>query len=143
MATHDGFIAVERAAMKERADELKAQGKKGHKKADDEQAVLNKIAEMPDDDRAIAERIHVLVTTTAPDLAPRTWYGFPAYANADGKIVCFFQPSAKFGTRYSTLGFNDVAQLDDGTFWPTAFAITQLSAAIEKQITALVKKAAG
>jgi uncharacterized protein YdhG (YjbR/CyaY superfamily) len=131
-----GFTKAERAAMRERARELKAQGSK----ADDEQAVLEKIAEMPAPDRAIAERIHALVKATAPDLAPRTWYGMPAYAK-EGKVLCFLRPAGKFKDRYSTFGFNDVANLDEGSMWPTAFALTKLTAADEARIAALVKKA--
>jgi uncharacterized protein YdhG (YjbR/CyaY superfamily) len=134
--SYDGFTAEERDAMKERAKELKA----ARSKADDEAAVLEKIAEMSDADRAIAERIHTIVKANAPELSPKLWYGQPAYANA-GKVVCFFQPADKFNTRYSTLGFNDSAHLDDGTMWPTAFALTKLTAAIEKQLTTLIKKA--
>ena len=135
-STYDGFTAEERAAMKERAKELKAaQGK-----ADDETAVLEKIAELDDDDRAIVERIHAIVKSNAPELAAKLWYGQPAYAKA-GKIVCFFQPAAKFNTRYATLGFTDSANLDDGPMWPTAFAITNLTPTTEKQLTTLIKKA--
>lgn len=134
-----GFTADERAAMKERARELKA----STKKADLEKALLEKIAEMPPADRDIAERLHAIVTEAAPSLTPKTWYGMPAYADADGKVVCFFQGAAKFDARYATFGFNDPAQLDDGAMWPTSFAITSLTAAEEKKIVALVKKAVG
>jgi uncharacterized protein YdhG (YjbR/CyaY superfamily) len=134
-----GFTADERAAMKERARELKA----STKKADLEKALLEKIAEMPPADRDIAERLHAIVTDAAPSLTPKTWYGMPAYADADGKVVCFFQGAAKFDARYATFGFNDPAQLDDGAMWPTSFAITSLTAAEEKKIVALVKKAVG
>ncbi|WP_328522403.1 iron chaperone [Kribbella sp. NBC_00359] len=134
--SYDGFTADERDAMKERAKELKA----ARSKADDETAVLEKIAEMSDADRAIAERIHAIVKANAPELSPKLWYGQPAYAKA-GKVVCFFQPADKFGTRYATLGFNDSAHLDDGTMWPTAYALTKLTPATEKQLTTLVKKA--
>jgi len=137
----DGFTADERAAMKERAAELRAEGKKGAKKADGLQAVLDAIAKMAPEDRALAERVHVTVTATAPELAPKTWYGMPAYANADGKIVVFFQDSGKFNYRYSTLGFQDVANLDDGDLWPVAYAIAKWSPAVKKQIVALVKSA--
>jgi uncharacterized protein YdhG (YjbR/CyaY superfamily) len=131
-----GFTAEERAAMKERAKELKA-----HKsKADGEADVLAKIAEMPKADRVLAERVHAIVKATAPDLQPRTWYGMPAYAR-DGKVVCFFQSAEKFKSRYATLGFSDRANLDDGAMWPTVFALKTLSAAEEKRIVALVKKA--
>jgi uncharacterized protein YdhG (YjbR/CyaY superfamily) len=131
-----GFTAEERAAMKERARELKAaQGK-----ADGERDVLAKIEEMPDSDRAMAERIHFLVKSSAPDLTPRTWYGMPAYANDDG-VVCFFQSADKFKARYATLGFSDNARLDQGAMWPTSFALTEMSAAEEKKIVQLIKKA--
>ena len=133
---YEGFSAEERAAMKEGAKELKSTAKA----ADEKAALLAKIAEMGDADRALAERIHDIVTTTAPALAPKLYYGMPAYAK-DGKILCFFQPAEKFGARYATFGFNDVANLDDGTMWPTGFALTTLTAADEKKIAALVKKA--
>lgn len=137
----DGFSAAERAAMKERAAELRAEGKKGAKKADGLQAILDSIASMAPDDRALAERVHVTVTNTAPDLTPKTWYGMPAYANADGKVVVFFQDSGKFKYRYSTLGFQDAANLDDGDLWPTSFALQKWSPAVEKKVVALVKAA--
>jgi uncharacterized protein YdhG (YjbR/CyaY superfamily) len=140
-ATVDGFSAEERAAMKERAAELRAEGKKGAKKADGLQAVLARIAEMAPDDRALAERVHMAVTSTAPDLAPKTWYGMPAYADADGKVVVFFQDSGKFNYRYSTLGFQDAANLDDGDMWPVSFALQKWSPAVEKKVVALVKAA--
>ena len=140
-ATSDGFSAEERAAMKERAAELRAEGKKGAKKADGLQAVLDAIAKMAPEDRAIAERVHVAVTTTAPDLSPKTWYGMPAYANADGKVVVFFQDAGKFSYRYSTLGFQDAANLDDGDMWPASFALKGWSPAVEKKVVALVKAA--
>ncbi|MEX2459136.1 MAG: DUF1801 domain-containing protein [Actinomycetota bacterium] len=124
--------------MKERAAELKAEAKR----ADGESALLAKIAEMPPEDRALAEGVHAIVTSTAPDLAPKTWYGMPAYANAAGKVVCFFQSGAKYESRYCTLGFQDAATLDDGSMWPTTFALTKLTAANEKTIRELVKKAA-
>ncbi|MEV5967339.1 DUF1801 domain-containing protein [Kribbella sp. NPDC051952] len=136
--SYDGFTSEERDAMKERAKELKAA--KG--KADGEAEVLAKIAEMSDVDRVIAERIHAIVKENAPELAPRTWYGQPAYAK-DGKVLCFFQSADKFNTRYATLGFNDVAVLDDGPMWPTSYAITELTPAGEKQIAALIQKAVG
>ncbi|MCV0403873.1 MAG: DUF1801 domain-containing protein [Chloroflexi bacterium] len=133
----EGWTDEERAAMKEHAKELKkAAGKKGDGEAD----VLEKIAEMPDSDRAMAERIHAIVKESAPELTSRTWYGMPAYAK-DGKVVCFFQSAAKFKARYATLGFNDAANLDDGAMWPTAFALTKLTRADEKRIAELVKKA--
>ncbi len=132
-----GFTAEERAAMKERAKELKAE----KSKADGESDVLAKIAEMPKADRAMATRIHKIVKASAPDLMPRTWYGMPAYAK-DDKVVCFFQSAAKFKSRYATFGFNDSANLDKGAMWPTAFALKELTAAEEKRIGTLVKKAA-
>jgi uncharacterized protein YdhG (YjbR/CyaY superfamily) len=137
----EGFSADERAAMKERAAELRAEGKKGAKKADGLQAVLDAIEKMAPDDRALAERVHVTVTSTAPDLAPKTWYGMPAYANEDGKVVVFFQDSGKFKYRYSTLGFQDTANLDDGDMWPASFALMAWSPAVEKQVVALVEAA--
>jgi uncharacterized protein YdhG (YjbR/CyaY superfamily) len=137
----DGFSAEERAAMKERAAELRAEGKKGAKKADGLQMVLDAIAAMAPEDRALAERVHVAVTTNAPDLAPKTWYGMPAYADADGKVVVFFQDAGKFKARYATLGFNDTANLDDGDFWPTSFALQAWSPAVEERVVALVKTA--
>ncbi|MDG4837719.1 hypothetical protein O7631_14460 [Micromonospora sp. WMMD967] len=137
----DGFTADERAAMKERAAELRAEGRKGAKKADGLQAVLDRIAQMEPDDRALAERVHVTVTAAAPDLSPKTWYGMPAYANADGKIVVFFQDSGKFNYRYSTLGFQDTANLDDGDMWPASYALKNWSPEVEKKITTLVRAA--
>jgi uncharacterized protein YdhG (YjbR/CyaY superfamily) len=137
----DGFTAEERAAMKARAAELRAEGKKGAKKAAGLQAVLDTIAQMAPQDRALAERVHMTVTATAPDLSPRTWYGMPAYANADGKVVVFFQDSGKFKYRYSTLGFQEAANLDDGDLWPVAYALQKWSAAVEKKIAELVKAA--
>jgi uncharacterized protein YdhG (YjbR/CyaY superfamily) len=139
--TTDGFTAEERAAMKERAAELRAEGKKGAKKADGLQALLDRIQEMAPDDRALAERVHVTVTRTAPDLVPKTWYGMPAYADADGKVVVFFQDSGKFNYRYSTLGFQDTAHLDDGDLWPVAYALKQWSPTVEKQVVELVRAA--
>ena len=133
-----GFTAEEKAAMRERARELKAE----QNKAAGESDLLSKIAEMPKADRVLAERIHEIVKSTAPSLSPKTWYGMPAYADADGKIVVFFKSAAKFKSRYATLGFEEAAQLDDGAMWPTSFALTSLTAADEKKITALVKKAA-
>ena len=137
----DGFTAAERAAMKERAAELRAEGKKGAKKADGLTAVLDAIAAMAPDDRVLAERVHVTVTATAPDLSPKTWYGMPAYADADGKVVVFFQDAGKFKYRYSTLGFQESAALDDGDMWPVSYALTSWSAAVEKRVVALVKAA--
>src|ERR1700709_1914872 len=124
----DGFTPAERAAMKARAAELRAEGKKGAKKADGLQAVLDAIAKMAPEDRAVAELVHVTVTSTAPGLSPKTWYGMPAYANADDKVVLFFQNAGKFNYRYSTLGFQDAARLDDGDLWPVAFALQGWSA---------------
>ena len=136
-----GFTDEERAAMKERAQELKVEARAQKDKAEGEKAVLAKIAEMPQPDRALAERVHAIVKASAPALTPKTWYGMPAYANEAGKIVCFFQSAAKFDARYATLGFNDTANLDEGAMWPTAFALTALTAAEEARIGALVKKA--
>ncbi|MET8283308.1 hypothetical protein [Micromonospora sp. NPDC005174] len=137
----DGFSAEERAAMKERAAELRAEGKKGAKKADGLQAVLDRIAQMAPDDRALAERVHVAVTTAAPELSPKTWYGMPAYANAADKIVVFFQDSGKFNYRYSTLGFQDAANLDDGDLWPVSYALRTWSPEVEKRVVELVRAA--
>ena len=136
-----GFTAEERAAMKARAAELRAEGKKGAKKADGLQEVLDKIAGMAPDDRALAERVHMTVTATAPQLSPKTWYGMPAYANADGKVVVFYQDSAKFNYRYSTLGFQDAANLDDGDLWPVSYALQGWSVAVENKIAELVRAA--
>ena len=137
----DGFTAAERAAMKERAAELRAEGKKGAKKADGLQAVLDRISQMAPEDRALAERVHVIVTATAPDLSPRTWYGMPAYANPDGKVVVFFQDAGKFSYRYSTLGFQEAANLDDGDLWPVSYALTKWSPAVEKKVVELIRAA--
>ncbi len=136
-----GFTAEERAAMKERAKELKAEARGKKQRADGERDLLEKIAEMPEADRVIAERIHEIVKANAPSLLPKTWYGMPAYANEDRKVVCFFQAAAKFNARYATFGFNDTANLDDGAMWPTAFALKELTAAEEATIAALVRKA--
>jgi len=138
---YDGFTDEERSAMKERAKELKTarRGSRG-KKVDEEGDVLAKITEMPESDRVMAERIHAVIKESAPDLTPRLWYGMPAYAK-DGKVLCFFQPAAKFKARYATLGFNDVANLDEGSMWPTAFGLTELTAADEKKIAGLIRKA--
>ena len=136
-----GFTAEERAAMKERAAELRAEGKRGAKKAEGLQAVLDRIAEMAPEDRELAERVHLVVTENAPDLLPKTWYGMPAYADADGKVVVFFQNAGKFNYRYSTLGFQDTANLDDGDLWPTSYALQAWSPAVEKQVVELVKAA--
>jgi uncharacterized protein YdhG (YjbR/CyaY superfamily) len=137
-----GFTAEERAAMKERAQELKAAARRGPRagKADGESAVLAKIAEMPEPDRVMAERLHAVVKASAPILSPRTWYGMPAYAK-DGKVVCFFQGAHKFKTRYATFGFSDAANLDEGVLWPVAFALKELTATEEARIGALVKQA--
>ncbi len=135
-----GFTDEEQAAIKERADELKAEARANKDRAAGERDVLAKIAEMPESDRAMAERIHEIVLASAPELSPKTWYGMPAYAK-DGKIVCFFQSAAKFKARYATLGFDQEAHLDEGTMWPTSFALTQLTATDEATIAALVKKA--
>ena len=140
-AESDGFSAEERAAMKERAAELRAEGKQGAKKADGLQDLLAKIAEMAPNDRALAERVHVTVTANAPALSPKTWYGMPAYANADGKVVVFFQDAGKFKYRYSTLGFQEAATLDNGDLWPVAYALTKWTPAVEKKVAALVKAA--
>ena len=139
---YEGFTDEERGAMKERAKELKAAARRGQggKKADEESAVLAKIAEMPEPDRAMAERLHAIIRASAPTLSPKTWYGMPAYAK-DGNVVCFFQSAQKFKTRYATFGFSDKANLDKGAMWPTAFALKQLTAAEEKKIVALVKRA--
>jgi uncharacterized protein YdhG (YjbR/CyaY superfamily) len=136
-----GFSAAERAAMKKRAAELRAEGKKGSKKADGLQAVLDSIAEMAPEDRALAERVHVTVTATAPELSPKTWYGMPAYADADGNVVVFFQNAGKFSYRYSTLGFQDSANLDDGDIWPVSYALKKWSSIVEKKVAELVKAA--
>ena len=139
---YEGFTDEERAAMRERAQELKAAARRGRRagKADGEHDVLAKIAEMPEPDRAMAERLHAVIKASAPALSPRTWYGMPAYAR-DGKVVCFFQSAQKFKTRYATLGFSDKATLDGGHMWPTSFALKELTAAEETRIGALVKKA--
>ena len=138
----DGFTAEERAAMKERAKELKAEARANKDRAAGEKDVLAKIAEMPEPDRSMAERLHALITASAPSLSPKTWYGMPAYAR-DGKVVCFFQSAQKFNSRYATLGFSDQAHLDEGEMWPTSFALQDLTPAAEARISELVKKAAG
>jgi uncharacterized protein YdhG (YjbR/CyaY superfamily) len=135
----DGFSAAEREAMKQRAAELRAEGSKGAKKADALQAVLDRIAEMAPDDRVLAERVHATVLANAPQLSPKTWYGMPAYADATGKVVVFFQAAGKFDARYATLGFQDTAHLDDGDMWPTSFALAGWSPAVEQRVTALVR----
>ena len=138
--TSKGFTADEQAAMKARAQELKAEARANKNRADGESDLLAKIAEMPKADRVLAERFHAIITASAPDLSPKTWYGMPAYAR-DGKIVCYFQPAAKFKSRYVTFGFSDEANLDEGAMWPTSFALKELTAPDEKKIAALVKKA--
>jgi uncharacterized protein YdhG (YjbR/CyaY superfamily) len=137
----EGFSAAERAAMKKRAEELRAEGKQGAKKADGLEQVLDSIASMERGDRAIAERVHATVMATAPDLSPKTWYGMPSYANADGKVVLFFQNSGKFNYRYCTLGFQDTANLDDGDIWATSYALMRWSPEVEKKVAELVKAA--
>ena len=137
----DGFTDEEKAAMKERAKELKAEARANKNKAEGETDLLAKIAELPEPERTMAERLHAIVKASAPTLTPKTWYGMPAYANNDGKIVCFFQSAHKFNTRYATLGFSDTATLDEGDLWPTAFALKELTVATEARIGALVKKA--
>jgi uncharacterized protein YdhG (YjbR/CyaY superfamily) len=136
-----GFTDEEKAAMRERARELKAEARATKDRAAGKKDVLARIAQMKGSDRAMAKRIHEIVTKTAPDLIPRTWYGMPAYSNKDGKVVCFFQDAKKFNSRYATFGFNDAANLDAGAMWPTSFALKELTAADEKKIGALVKKA--
>ena len=140
---YEGFTAEEKAAMQNRVQEMKVEGRRGSRadKADGEGEVLAKIAELPASDRDMAKRLHALIKASAPALSPKTWYGMPAYAK-DGKIVCFFQSAQKFKTRYATLGFNDAARLDDGNMWPTAFALMKLTPADEARIGALIKKAA-
>jgi uncharacterized protein YdhG (YjbR/CyaY superfamily) len=135
-----GFTDEERAAMQERAKEVKAEARANKNRAEGESDVLAKIAGLPEPDRTMAERLHAIITASAPVLAPKTWYGMPAYAR-DGKVVCFFQSAAKFNSRYATLGFSDTANLDEGVMWPTYFALTELTAAEEERIGALVKKA--
>lgn len=140
--TTDGFTAEERAAMKERAAELRAEGRKGAKKADGLQAVLDRIAQMDPEDRALAERVHAVVAEHAPGLSPKTWYGMPAYADEAGKAVVFFQDAGKFKARYATLGFQDNARLDDGDLWPVSYALTAWTPAVEEQVVTLVRRAA-
>jgi len=137
----NGFTEEERAAMKERARELKAEARANKDKAQGESDLLAKIAEMPEPERAMAQRLHAIIKASAPALSPKTWYGMPAYANKDGKVVCFFQSAQKFSSRYATLGFSDLANLDEGAMWPTSFALIELTAAEEAKIAALVKKA--
>ena len=135
------FTDEERAAMRNRAQELKAEARANKNKAEGESAVLAAIDAMLEPDRSMAERLHAIIKDSAPALLPKTWYGMPAYANKDGKVVCFFQTAQKFNTRYATFGFNDTANLDEGAMWPVAFALTELTAAEEARIAALVKKA--
>jgi uncharacterized protein YdhG (YjbR/CyaY superfamily) len=137
-----GFTDEEKAAMKNRAQELKAEARANKDKAEGESAALAAIAAMQEPDRSMAKRIHAIIKESAPALSAKTWYGMPAYANKDGKVVCFFQTAQKFNTRYSTFGFNDTANLDEGVLWPVAFALKELTAAAEARIAALVKKAA-
>jgi len=139
----EGFTAEERAAMRERAKEQKAEARANKDKAEGESALLAKIAEMQEPDRAMAERLHEIVKASAPSLAPKTWYGMPAYANKDGKVVCFFQSAQKFNARYATLGFNNAANLDEGAMWPTSFALKELTDTEEARIGALVERAVG
>ena len=139
--TAKGFTAEEKAAMKERAKELKAEARLSKNRAEGESAALAAIAEMPEPDRSMAKRIHEIIKDSAPALLPKTWYGMPAYANAEGKVVCFFQTGQKFGSRYATFGFQDAANLDEGAMWPTSFALTEMTDAVETKIGALVKKA--
>jgi uncharacterized protein YdhG (YjbR/CyaY superfamily) len=136
-----GFTDEEKAAMRNRAQELKAEARTNKNKAEGESAALAAIAAMQEPDRSLGERLHAIITASAPALAPKTWYGMPAYANKDGKVVCFFQSAQKFNTRYATFGFNDTANLDEGAMWPTAFALKELTATDEERIGALVKKA--
>jgi uncharacterized protein YdhG (YjbR/CyaY superfamily) len=137
----EGFTDEERAAMKERAQELKAEARANKKKAEGESDLLAKIAEMQEPDRAMAQRLHEIVKASAPALSPKTWYGMPAYANKDGKVVCFFQSAQKFNSRYATLGFSDEANLDEGAMWPTSLALKELTATEEAKIGELVKRA--
>ena len=137
----EGFTAEEKAAMKERAKELKAEARAKKNRAAGEKDLLEKIAEMPEPDHTMASQLHEIITTTAPDLMPKTWYGMPAYANKDGKIICFYQSADKFNTRYATFGFQQDANLDDGDMWPTSFALKKLTPTVEAKIKTLVKKA--
>ena len=137
----EGFSDEEKAAMKARAQELKAEARADKNKAEGESAALAAITAMPEPDRSMAKRLHTIIKASAPTLSPKTWYGMPAYANKDGKVVCFFTPASKFNARYATFGFNDDANLDEGTMWPTSFALKELTAADEAKISALVKKA--
>lgn len=143
MKNDTAFTADERAAMKERAKELKAEARANKNRAEGERDLLAKIAEMPEPDQSMAQRLHEIITANAPSLMPKTWYGMPAYANAEGKIICFFQAASKFNVRYATFGFQPDAMLDDGNMWATSFALIKLTAAEEQKIAALVKKAVG
>jgi uncharacterized protein YdhG (YjbR/CyaY superfamily) len=140
-STPEGFTDEEKAAMKARAQELKAEARASKSREEGEKAVLAAIGSMPEPDRSMAKRLHEIITASAPALSPKTWYGMPAYANHDGKVVCFFQAAQKFNTRYATFGFQDTANLDEGDLWPTSFALKELSAAAEARIATLVKKA--
>jgi uncharacterized protein YdhG (YjbR/CyaY superfamily) len=140
-ALSSGFTDAEKAAMRARAEELRSSGRGGAKKAEEAQACLAAIAAIPDGDRALAERVHAIVSDAAPQLRPKTWYGMPAYADENGKVVCFFKPALKFGARYATLGFTDAAQLDEGVIWPTEYALTGLSPTVVATIDTLVRKA--
>ncbi|MFZ5878300.1 MAG: iron chaperone [Chloroflexota bacterium] len=141
--TTESFSAEEKAAMKARARELKAEERAGRNREEGEKAVFAAIAQMAESDRVMAARLHEIITDSAPDLTPKTWYGMPAYANKEGKVICFYQAASKFNVRYATFGFQHDANLDDGNLWPTGFALIQLTAAEEAKIKALVKKAAG
>jgi len=136
-----GFTEAEKAAMRARAEELRSSGRGGAKKADEAQACLDAIAALPDADRVLAERVHSLVSEGAPGLRPKTWYGMPAYVDGDGKVVCFFKAAAKFGSRYATLGFSDVAHLDEGDLWPTEYALTRMTTAVAVAVDELVRRA--
>lgn len=137
----EGFTNEEKAAMKARARELKAEARLSKSREEGEKALFAQIADMPEPDRSMAQRLHEIVTASAPDLLPKTWYGMPAYANQDGKVICFFTPASKFNSRYATFGFNDTANLDEGAMWPTSFALKELTASEEAKIARLVKKA--
>ena len=141
--THDGFTDEEKAAMRARVEELRGSGRGGAKKADEAQACLDAIAGMPDEDRALAERVHALVAEAAPGLRPKTWYGMPAYVDDDGKVVCFFKPASKFGARYATLGFNDAARLDDGDLWPTEYAVRSMTPDVAGRVGSVLRRAVG
>jgi uncharacterized protein YdhG (YjbR/CyaY superfamily) len=140
---HEGFSEEERAAMRARVEELRGSGRGGAKKADEAQACLDAIAAMPEADRTLAERVHALVGRAAPGLRPKTWYGMPAYADAEGRVVCFVKAASKFGARYATLGFNDTARLDDGDLWPTEYAVRSTTPAVAARVEALLRRAVG